>query len=45
MTDKTESTGGGQWEREADGPVDCDVIFSITTNPTQLIDWQQRAED
>jgi len=29
MTDKTESTGGGQREREADGPVDCDVIFSI----------------
>ncbi len=30
MTDRTESTGGGQWEREAGGPVDCDVIFSMS---------------
>ena len=29
MTERTESTGGGQRAREADGPVDCDAIFSI----------------
>ncbi len=34
MTERTESTGGGQWAREADGPVDCDAIFSILADNT-----------
>ena len=29
MTERTVSTGGGQCDSEADGPADCEVIFSI----------------
>ena len=29
MTERTVSTGGGQFDSEADGPADCEVIFSI----------------
>lgn len=36
MTERTVSTGGGQyWEIFGDGPVECEMIFSIftITNP------------
>ena len=46
MTERTVSTGGGQCESEADGPADCEVIFSIlcliyAELPTTQIDAQR----